>query len=221
VHGVRRTEIRVELPARLVDMFERDGGDVNGLLAEALQLGMTEEARPEEAAPADAKDPSVRKQQAVTNLIHFFGRYWYLSLSVARLEREVRRLEGELAALAEPGDEEQPVGPANPDVAPPELTEVVISVDHSVLDDATRHFVSDSTSDPAATAITFGAALVLLKRPLAQVSTEEVLREVGRYWSGVAILQFRAYAHGHDKQVLGFHLAAQRAEVALRRRLKG
>ena len=212
-------EIRIELPAGLVDMFEGAGGDVNQLLAEALELGMTEEARPEEAAPADARDPSLRNQQAVINLIHFFGRYWYLSLSVARLGREVGRLEGELEALQEPGDEEHQVTPGNP-VALPQLIEVAISVDHTVLDAAARTFVSDSTSDPAATAITFGAALILLKGPLARASTEEVLREVGRYWSGVASLQFRAYALGHDKQVLGFRLAAQRAEVALRKRLR-
>jgi len=212
-------EIRIELPAGLVDMFQGAGGDVNQLLPEALQLGMTEEARPEDAAPADAKDPSLSKQQALTNLIHFFGRYWYLTLRVARLAREVRRLEGELEALAVPGDEEQPV-PANPDVVPPELIEVAISVDQTVLDEAAHFFVRDSTSDPAATAITFGAALVLLRRPLAKASTEEILREVGRYWSGVASLQFRAYALGHDKQVLGFRLAAQRAEVALRKRLQ-
>ena len=212
-------EIRIELPAGLVDMFHAEGGDLNQLLREALQLGMTEEARPEDAAPADAKDPLLRNQQALTNLIHFFGRYWYLTLSVGRLAREVRRLEGELEALAEPGDDEQLVTPANP-VPAPELTEVAITVDQSVLDDAAHYFVSDSTSDPAATAITFGAALVLLKGPLAQASTEEVLREVGRYWSGVASLQFRAYALGHDKQVLGFRLAAQRAEVALRNRVR-
>jgi DMSO/TMAO reductase YedYZ heme-binding membrane subunit len=100
------------------------------------------------------------------------------------------------------------------------LTEVVTAVDQTVLDEAARLFVRDNTSDPGGTAITFGAALVLLKGPLAQASTEEVLREVGRYWSGVASLQFRAYALGHDKQVLGFRLAAQRAEAALRNRLR-
>jgi hypothetical protein len=161
----RRMEIRIELPAGLVDMFHGEG-NVNELLAQALELGMTEEARPEAAAPADAEDPAQRKQQALTNLIHF------------------------------------------------------ISVDQTVLDEAAHFFVRDSTSDPAATAITFGAALVLLRRPLAQASAEEILREVGRYWSGVASLQFRAYALGHDKQVLGFRLAAQRAEVALRKRLQ-
>jgi hypothetical protein len=211
-------KIRIELPAGLVDMFQGAGGDLNRLLREALQLGMTEEARPEDAAPADAKDPSLRTQQALTNLVHFFGRYWYLSLSVARLAREVRRLEGELEALSEPGDEE-PLAPANLDGIPL-LIEVAIDVDQTLLDDVTRVFVTDSTSDPAATSITFGAALVLLKKSLDEASTEEILREVGSYWSGVASLQFRAYALGHDKQVLGFRLAAQRAEVALRKRLR-
>jgi len=211
-------EMRIELPAELVDMFHGEGGDLNQLLSEALQLGMTGEARPQDPAPADAKDPSLRKQQAFTNLVHFFGRYWYLTLSVARLAREVRRLEGELEALADPGDEEPPVA-ANLDGAPL-LVEVAISADQTVLDDTAHVFVRDSTSDPAATAITFGAALVLLRKPLARASTEEILREVGRYWSGVARLQFRAYALGHDRQVLGFRLAAQRAEVALRKRLR-
>ncbi len=214
----RRMEIRIELPARLVDMFHGEG-NVNELLAQALKLGMTEQARPGDAAPADAEDPALRKQQALTNLIHFFGRYWYLTLRVARLTREVRRLEGELEALADPGDEEQPVR-GNPDVVPPDLIEVAILVDQTVLDEAARFFVRNSTSDPAATAITFGAALVLLRKPLARASTEEILREVGRYWSGVASLQFRAYALGHDKQVLAFRLAAQRAEMALRKRLQ-
>jgi len=211
-------EIQIELPAGLVEMFEGAGGDLNQLLTEALQLGMTEEARPEDPAPADAKDPTRRQQQALTNLVHFFGRYWYLTLSVARLAREVRRLEGELEALADPGDEEPPV-PANLDGVPL-LVEVAISVDQAVMDNVADVFVRDSTSDPAATAITFGAALVLLTKPLTKASTEEILREVGRYWSGVASLQFRAYALGHDKQVLGFRLAAQRAEVALRKRLR-
>src|SRR5438128_3925465 len=175
-------EIRIELPAELVDMFHGEGGDLNQLLSEALQLGMTEEARPEDAAPADAKDPSLRKQQAITNLVHFFGRYWYLTLSVARLAREVRRLEGELEALADPGDEEPPV-PANLDGVPL-LVEVAISVDQTVLDDTTHVFVRDSTSDPAATAITFGAALVLLRKSLARASTEEILREVGAIGAG-------------------------------------
>jgi len=212
---VTRRNVVIELPSALVDMF-RGTGDLPHVLGEALRLGLTDEARPPEARTVEVQVPALRKQQAVTNLLHFFGRYWYLSATVARLQREVRRLELELEAIDEPDPQIEPL--AHPQQEPPPLIQVGVSVDQSLLEEAARVFVSDSTSDPAATAIAFGAGLILLKRPLAMASTEEIFRDVGRYWGGVATLHYRAYVLGHDKQVLEFRLAARRAQIALQKR---
>ncbi len=206
----------IELPSQLVEMFRSTGDDLPHVLGEALRLGLTDEARPREARTAEFQDPELRKQQAITNLLHFFGRYWYLSATVARLQREVHRLELELEAIDEPDHQIEPL--AHPQQESPPLIQVRVSLDHSLLEEAARVFVSDSTSDPAATAIAFGAGLILLKRPLAVASTEEIFRDVGRYWGGVATLHYRAYVLGHDKQVLEFRLAARRAQIALQKR---
>jgi hypothetical protein len=84
-----------------------------------------------------------------------------------------------------------------------------------VLARANLLFTGDGTSEPAAVAITFGAGLVLLDHLLAEGSMDEVRAEIGRYSTGAATLHFRAYTLRHDRQVLGFHLAARRAQIGL------
>ena len=95
-------EVPIELPAPLVEEFGARGGDLCRQLGRALSLGLTEEARPPEAVAPDAPDPAIRRQQTAANLIHFVGRYWYLALSVARLQTEVNQLEVDLEAIAGP-----------------------------------------------------------------------------------------------------------------------
>ena len=207
-------EVPTELPAPLVEMFRAQGGDLCRLLGRALSLGLTEEARPPEAVASDAPDASLRRQQTRANLLHFFGRYWYLAVSVARLQTEVNQLEADLEAIAGPQPDAELIEKAKRDFAPPSLVRVVACTDPSVFARATRLFTQDSTSEPAAVAITFGAGLVLLGRMLAEGSLDELRAEIGRY-SAPATLHFRAYTLRHDRQVLGFHLAARRAQIGL------
>ncbi|MEO6796695.1 MAG: hypothetical protein ABI401_03590 [Candidatus Dormibacter sp.] len=214
-----RVPIRVSLPELLIARFNSVDADRAQLLGNALALGLTDAARPPEAEVADSPDPEKRKAQAIRNLLHFFGRYWYLALTATRLQHEVNALETKLEAL----DSAQPEGSAADAgqriLTLPRLMEVGALPFHADLDRAGRLFVSDATSDPAATAIAFGSGLVLL-RPLSDSgTTEDILHEIGSYWSGVATLQYRAYALGHDRQVLQFRLAAARSEAALKARL--
>jgi hypothetical protein len=203
------------LPAPLVELFRAQGGDLCRLLGRALALGLTEEARPPEAVPSDARDPSTRRQQTVANLLYFFGRYWYLAVSVARLQTEVNQLETDLEAIAGPQADAELIDKAKRDFAPPPLVRVVACTDRSVLVRATRVFIGDSASEPAAVAITFGAGLVLLEHMLAEGSLDELRAEIGRYSTSAATLHFRAYTLRYDRQVLGFHLAARRAQIGL------
>ncbi len=208
-------EVSVELPAPLIDRFRAEGGDFCRLLGRALSIGLTDEARPREAVPSDALDPSTRRQQTVANLLHFFGRYWYLALSVARLQTEVNQLEAELEAMAGPQPDRELVEKAKRDFAPPPLVRVVVCTLSSALDQAARLFRGDSPAESAAIAISFGAGLLLLDRLLATGSIGDLRAEIGRYSSSAATLHFRAYTLRYDRQVLGFHLAARRAQIGL------
>lgn len=214
-----RTRITVSLPELLVEHFVGLGADRSQLLGDALALGITDEARPPEAQVADSPDPEKRKAQAVTNLLHFFGRYWYLALTAARLQQKVGILEKTLEALGGPHPEADAADAARQMFLIPRLVVVHAMPFEADLDKARCHFVSDDTSDAAATAIAFGSGPLLLRSLTDSGSTDEILREIGTYWSGVATLQYRAYALGHDRQVLRFRLAAVRAETALRTRL--
>jgi hypothetical protein len=214
-----RTRIRVSLPKPLIERFDGLGSDRSQLLGDALGLGLTDEARPPDAAVADSPDPELRNAQAVTNLLHFFGRYWYLTLTAARLQHEVGILEEKLEALDGPHPEAEAAEVARRLYLLPPLMEVDAAPLGADIEKARNHFVSDAVSDPAATAITFGCGLVLLQPLIADGCTEDILREIGSWWSGVATLQYRAYTLGHDRQVLQFRLAATRSEAALRTRL--
>ena len=206
-------EVPIELPAPLVEEFRAHGGDLCRLLGRALSLGLTEEARPPEAVPSDAPDPSIRRQQTAANLIHFVGRYWYLAVSVARLQTEVNRLEMDLEAIAGPQPDRELVEKAKRDFAAPSLVHVVACADPAVLVQATRLFARDSVVEPAAVAITFGAGPLLLERLLAEGSIDQLRALIGRYSTSAATLHFRAYTLRYDRQVLGFHLAARRAQT--------
>jgi hypothetical protein len=208
-------EVPIELPAPLVDLFHAQGGDLCRLLGRALSLGLTQEARPPEAVPSDALDPSVRRQQTRANLLFFFGRYWYLAVSVARLQTEVNQLEADLEAIAGPHPDAELIEKAKRDFAPPALVRVVACSDRSVLARATQLFTGDNAAEPAAVAITFGAGLLLLQHMLSEGSMDELRAEIGRYSASAATLHFRAYTLRYDRQVLGFHLAARRAQIGL------
>ena len=208
-------EVPVELPAPLVDRFRAQGSDLCRLLGRALSMGLTEEARPREAVPSDALEPGIRRQQTVANLLHFFGRYWYLALSVARLQTVVNQLEADLETMAGPQPDREFVEKAKRDFAPPPLVRVVVCTLPSALVEAARLFTGDSPPETAAIAITFGAGLVLLEHLLTNGSMDELRAEIGPYSTNAAKLHFRAYTLLHDRQVLGFHLAARRAQIGL------
>jgi hypothetical protein len=213
---VRRIEVLVELPTPLVAMFEALDGDLGQLLGEALELGLSKEARPPEVPAADAADAAVRQEHARRNLLHFFGEYWYLALQVAQLQRDVNRLERELDSLTGSHAGSSVIEQAKQDFVAPTLVELRVRTAPSVVDQAHRIFTKDPTSDPAATAITFGAGLILLRRLLDTASTREIRDEIARYSTRAATLHYRAYVLGHDRQVLEFRLAAQRAQARLR-----
>jgi hypothetical protein len=208
-------EVPIELPAPLLQLFRAQAGDLCRLLGRALSLGLTEEARPPEAVPSDAPDPSTRRQQSVANLLYFFRRYWYLAVSVARLQAEVNRLEADLEAIAGPPADAELIEKAKQDFAPPPLVRVVACTDPSLLSQATRLFAGDGAAEPAAVAIAFGAGLVLLERMLAEGDMDELRTEIARYSTSAATLHFRAYTLRYDRQILGFHLAARRAQIGL------
>ena len=208
-------EVPIELPAPLVEQFRAQGGDLCRLLGRALSLGLTAEARPPEAVPSDARDPATHRQQTVANLLYFFGRYWYLAVSVARLQTEVSQLEADLEAIAGPQPGAELIEKAKRDFAPPPLVRAVACAHPSLLIQAARLFSGDGTAEPAAVAITFGAGLVLLEHMLAEGSLNELRTEINRYSTGAATLHFRAYSLRYDRQVLGFHLAARRAQIGL------
>ena len=208
-------EVPIELPGPLVELFRAQGGDLCRLLGRALSLGLTAEARPVDAVPSDAPDPSTRRQQAVANLLYFFGRHWYLALSVARLQTQVNQLEADLEAIAGPQPDVERIEKARRDFAPPSLLRVVACTDPSALLRANRLFTGDSATEPPAVAITFGAGLVLLDPVLAEGSVGELRAEIGRYSTSAATLHFRAYTLRYDRQVLEFHLAARRAQIGL------
>jgi len=208
-------DVPIELPAPLVELFRAQGDDLCQLLGRALSLGLTEEARPSEVVASDAPDAAIRRQQTRANLLHFFGRYWYLAVSVARLQTEVNQLEADLEAIAGPQPDAELIEKAKRDFAPPSLVRVVACTNRSVLVEATRLFSGDNAAEPAAVAITFGAGLVLLEKVLEEGSVDELRAEIGRYSTSAATLHFRAYTLRHDRQVLGFHLAARRAQIGL------
>lgn len=217
VEQVQLIEVLVELPEPLVALFQPRAGDLCQRLGAALELGLSEEARPQQIPAADAVGAIVRQQQLRNNLLHFFGQYWYLALTVAQLQRDVDRLEQELQSIAGLQSPSTVVEQAKRDFAPPPLMKVSACAAQSVLEAASRTFAKDATSDPAATAITFGAGPILLERLLATASIEEIRGEIGRYSMDAAALHYRVYVLGHDRQVLEFRLAAQRAQARLRK----
>jgi len=76
VEQVQLIEVLVELPEPLVALFQPRAGDLCQRLGAALELGLSEEARPQQIPAADAVGAIVRQQQLRNNLLHFFGQYW-------------------------------------------------------------------------------------------------------------------------------------------------
>lgn len=205
------------LPQDLVAGFDRFGAERGARLGDALALGLHPEAHPPEPLVPNSADAAERKAQAATNLVHFSGRYWYLSLTVAQLHEAVQQLERQLKSFEPSPAESEEVRRPLPD--PPALASVNVHAAEVDVAEARRQFRSDGTFDPAATAICFGAAVLLLGPVIASNSTEEILEHVSRYWAGVATLQYRAYVLDNDQQVLKFRLAAARSEAAMKARL--
>ena len=93
-----RTEI--QLPSDLVEHLRTLGRPVDAVAAEAIRLGVDPASRPPEpTGPASDPDPVRRHRQAVESLLHYAGRYWYLSLIVPRLVAEVDQLKEQLAEV--------------------------------------------------------------------------------------------------------------------------